>query len=249
MGLLLLGVLSLIFITILAKNKKTPINQGCTMEAMQCPDGSYVGRTGPDCEFVCPNSASDSGFENPQAEAAILDYLLTREYFNPGKNEVVLCVAQNLDAEKQLFPLYVWAMCGEYVVQNGEVAELGGISVPVKIKYPNELSFFDPNEFSFKVPRDGSYYTEDIKKIFPENLHSKIFTFSSDGSSKVLSDKLKAKARTELIDTPLLLENLNSQIEVIGGQKDSYGCLYAAGYTWCESKNKCLRTWEEECQK
>jgi hypothetical protein len=26
----------------------------CTMEAMLCPDGSYVGRTGPKCEFVCP---------------------------------------------------------------------------------------------------------------------------------------------------------------------------------------------------
>ncbi len=26
----------------------------CTMDAMQCPDGSWVGRTGPDCEFVCP---------------------------------------------------------------------------------------------------------------------------------------------------------------------------------------------------
>lgn len=26
----------------------------CTMDAMQCPDGSYIGRTGPNCEFVCP---------------------------------------------------------------------------------------------------------------------------------------------------------------------------------------------------
>jgi hypothetical protein len=26
----------------------------CTMDAMECPDGSYVGRTGPNCEFVCP---------------------------------------------------------------------------------------------------------------------------------------------------------------------------------------------------
>ena len=26
----------------------------CTMDAKQCPDGSYVGRSGPDCEFVCP---------------------------------------------------------------------------------------------------------------------------------------------------------------------------------------------------
>lgn len=26
----------------------------CTQEAKQCPDGSWVGRTGPHCEFVCP---------------------------------------------------------------------------------------------------------------------------------------------------------------------------------------------------
>jgi hypothetical protein len=27
----------------------------CTADAMQCPDGTWVGRTGPNCEFVCPN--------------------------------------------------------------------------------------------------------------------------------------------------------------------------------------------------
>ncbi|MEF2175043.1 MAG: hypothetical protein V3575_01120, partial [Candidatus Absconditabacteria bacterium] len=26
----------------------------CTMDAMQCPDGSWVGRSGPNCEFQCP---------------------------------------------------------------------------------------------------------------------------------------------------------------------------------------------------
>ncbi len=31
----------------------------CTQEAMQCPDGSYVGRTGPNCEFAqCPTASS-----------------------------------------------------------------------------------------------------------------------------------------------------------------------------------------------
>lgn len=34
-----------------AKSEKT----ACTMEAKLCPDGSYVGRTGPHCEFEkCP---------------------------------------------------------------------------------------------------------------------------------------------------------------------------------------------------
>lgn len=34
----------------------------CTQEAMLCPDGSYVGRTGPNCEFaVCPSPQSSDG--------------------------------------------------------------------------------------------------------------------------------------------------------------------------------------------
>lgn len=34
---------------------------------------------------------------------------------------------------------------------------------------------------------------------------------------------------------------------IIGGEKDEHGCLIAAGYSWCEPKNKCLRIWEEAC--
>lgn len=32
----------------------------CTMDAMMCPDGSYVGRTGPNCQFVCPATATST---------------------------------------------------------------------------------------------------------------------------------------------------------------------------------------------
>ena len=34
----------------------------CTMEAKLCPDGSYVGRSGPKCEFAaCPGGATSTG--------------------------------------------------------------------------------------------------------------------------------------------------------------------------------------------
>ncbi len=37
------------------KPKTNPIGKGCTQEAKLCPDGSSVGRTGPNCEFAqCP---------------------------------------------------------------------------------------------------------------------------------------------------------------------------------------------------
>ncbi len=43
-------------------------------------------------------------------------------------------------------------------------------------------------------------------------------------------------------------QTTQKQEKLIGGDKDVHGCLPAAGYTWCEVKNKCLRTWEEKCE-
>ena len=44
----------------------TPI--ACTMEAKMCPDGSFVGRTGPRCEFAkCPDAISDTTSKNDSA--------------------------------------------------------------------------------------------------------------------------------------------------------------------------------------
>ena len=35
--------------------------------------------------------------------------------------------------------------------------------------------------------------------------------------------------------------------QVVGADRDTHGCIGSAGYSWCESKNKCLRVWEEAC--
>jgi hypothetical protein len=56
-------VFSAIGFTYLVLNKgvKQPVARACTMEAKQCPDGSYVGRTGPACEFTaCPEATTQS---------------------------------------------------------------------------------------------------------------------------------------------------------------------------------------------
>jgi hypothetical protein len=38
-----------------------------------------------------------------------------------------------------------------------------------------------------------------------------------------------------------------SNRSIVGGDKDEHGCIGSAGYSWCESKQKCLRSWEENC--
>lgn len=44
-----------------------------------------------------------------------------------------------------------------------------------------------------------------------------------------------------------LIETITPSKEMVGDDRDEHGCIGSAGYSWCESKNKCLRTWEEEC--
>lgn len=40
----------------------------CTMDAKICPDGSYVGRTAPDCEFApCPGEEGDDAEDDDDA--------------------------------------------------------------------------------------------------------------------------------------------------------------------------------------
>lgn len=40
----------------------------------------------------------------------------------------------------------------------------------------------------------------------------------------------------------------NTDVQIVGGDRDKHGCIGSAGYIWCEAKQKCLRTWEEKCE-
>jgi hypothetical protein len=53
-----------------------------------------------------------------------------------------------------------------------------------------------------------------------------------------------------LIAAVVVLYNRNEKSNeqtIVGGDEDEHGCIGSAGYSWCEAKDKCLRTWEEYC--
>ena len=59
-GVLILGAVALArpFMGPVSQNPDNGGEVVCTADAMLCPDGSYVGRSGPNCEFVCPEATS-----------------------------------------------------------------------------------------------------------------------------------------------------------------------------------------------
>lgn len=140
---------------------------------------------------------SPSSFGNDQVEKAITDYLLTQNRFSwqTKENSLNFCSIENLDIQLGLFPLYIWAYCAEYTMENGKLQTISGSSGPVKVSYPNELSFYRSDKFSHEVPGDGAAYTADIKRIFPENVQRAIFSFDS----KALIEKNQIIARENFL--------------------------------------------------
>lgn len=128
-----------------------------------------------------------SSFGNDYVEKSITDYLLTQKYFSwkTTTDSRNFCVIENLTITgDDLFPLYVWVRCGEFILQEGKLKELSGKSVPAKINYQNQLSFYDISKMSHEVPRDGSLYLKDVKRIFPEELIRNIIHFDKKNINK-----------------------------------------------------------------
>lgn len=51
----------------------------CTMDAMECPDGSYVGRVAPDCEFAACSEAESIVVEKEIAVPELIDEPISTE--------------------------------------------------------------------------------------------------------------------------------------------------------------------------
>jgi hypothetical protein len=60
--------------------------------------------------------------------------------------------------------------------------------------------------------------------------------------------------KSNKVETPVSIPDIIDKVpatttdNIVGGDRDTHGCIGSAGYTWCEVKNKCLRIWEEKCE-
>jgi hypothetical protein len=132
-----------------------------------------------------------------QRDKAITEYLLSQKSlaWKTKPESTNFCVFEVLDKEQQLFPISLWVRCGEFEFQNNKTSELSGISAPILIDYPNELSYFNPQLFSHKLPRDGSLYLQDVKTIFPEYLQQTILKYDVTTINKQLIIKAETIAK------------------------------------------------------
>lgn len=108
----------------------------CTMDAKQCPDGSYVSRVAPDCNFApCPASIIKNNAVKPIAE---FDERITKKPFgiyitpkdSPVQPEKFTGYHTGVDVEYGDMPdtdIPVYAIADGQVVRSGWVSGYGGM--------------------------------------------------------------------------------------------------------------------------
>ena len=82
------------------------------------------------------------------------------------------------------YNFYAWVLEGKYYLENNEIKESSGSSIPYKFVIKKKDGKFIVVDY--KIPRDGSYYPKDIKNIFPRDVRSFIDDVHSDGTIKRL---------------------------------------------------------------
>lgn len=138
----------------------------CTQETKQCPDGSYVGRTGPDCEFAeCPLATANSLSPTPNVNgnfniAYIFDdgvYVAKSDGTLPKK--VFDCLpfrGEKIDMSKTTCFAIYWLKDGRLLVSiaNGKTIFLGQ-----DYEDDSDLIIIDSKNNSSKtIKRPSDYY-------------------------------------------------------------------------------------------
>lgn len=78
------------------------------------------------------------------------------------------------------YNVYTWVLQEQYFLDNEEITPYSSFSVPFKfVVQKTEQGFVVTDSRS---PRDGSYYTEDMKNLFPKEVRKNMEQFHKDGT-------------------------------------------------------------------
>lgn len=91
-----------------------------------------------------------------------------------------------------LYYVYAWVLEECFHYEEGKIINESGSSIPYKFVVEKTNDEFEVTDS--RIPRDGSYYSKDIKNIFPRSVRNDIDDVHKDGTIKRLSLSNQQKA-------------------------------------------------------
>lgn len=125
-----------------------------------------------------------------EVEIAVKNFLVDKgdkesKRYEDSKTFVSMRVFLLEEMEKdKKYNLYAWVLEGKYYLENDEIKQDSGSSIPHKFVVEKIDGVFKVTDY--KIPRDGSYYVNDMKTIFPREVKRSMDDVHSDGTIKRL---------------------------------------------------------------
>jgi len=89
--------------------------------------------------------------------------------------------------------IYAWVLEEKYYLENNEIKQDGGSSIPYKFVLVKEDDEFVVT--NVKTPRDGSYYADDMKSIFPSSVRKDMEEIHTDGTIEELNADIQKQIK------------------------------------------------------
>jgi len=116
---------------------------------------------------------------------SIKEYIINKGDENKRYNNEKTFVAMRiyLLEEKErdnLYYVYAWVLEESYYLEQNEIKQNSGSSIPYKFKVEKINDKFEVTDS--RIPRDGSYYADDVKNIFPKSVRNDMDKVHYDGT-------------------------------------------------------------------
>ena len=135
-----------------------------------------------------------------EIELAIMDYLIEKGDSEPKHHDnektfasMRVYLIEEKERDKH-YNIYAWVLEEKYYLENNEIKQGSGSSIPYKFVVKNNDGKFTVTDS--RIPRDGSYYSVDMKNIFPKNVRDDIEKVYVDGTIERL--ELDIEQQTKL---------------------------------------------------
>lgn len=135
-----------------------------------------------------------SSFSLCHMDEQVISIYLNKEVMDPSFGGEVFNAYEVLKNDKNQSEVYIWALIQEYYESDSGFEPGTGMSVPMVLHVDWEEDSLEIK--SHTIPRDGSYYPEDIKALFPKRIQEKILNYPSRHIEKLLND-IEGKVKTE----------------------------------------------------
>ena len=135
-----------------------------------------------------------------EIELAIMDYLIEKGDSEPTHHEnektfasMRVYLIEEKERDKH-YNIYAWVLEEKHYLENDEIEQDSGSSIPYKFVVKSIDGKFTVTDS--RIPRDGSYYSVDMKNIFPDSVINDMDDVHTDGTIERL--KLDIEQQTKL---------------------------------------------------